>query len=83
VITTYDDDFDRYIDAFVTAIGTVFDQLLSHIKDAPPVPIAEHRDEFLAFVKQNDLSCVRPFYSAYPTLRVNDILTLQKNSEHQ
>jgi hypothetical protein len=78
VITTYDGSFEDYIDAFVNAIGGVFDKLLVHIADAPPLPVTQHRKEFLAFVGKNDLTAVPPFYSAYPTLKVLDILTLQK-----
>ena len=78
VITTYDDSFEAYIDAFVNSIGQVFDQLLVHMKDAPPRPVSEHRKEFLEYVKKNDLKCVS-FYSAYPNLKVLDILTLERD----
>ena len=59
-------------------IGGVFDQLLSHMADAPPLPVSDHRDEFLAYVRRNDLTAIPPFYSAYPRLKVMDILTLDK-----
>jgi hypothetical protein len=81
VITTYDDDFDTYIHSFAKEIGGVFDQLLAHMKDAPPLPVKDHQVEFLKYVKANDLTCEQPFYSAYPTLKVQDILTLQKNAQ--
>ena len=81
VITTYDDSFERYIDAFVDAIGMVFDKLLVHMKDAPPLPVADNRDAFLQYVKRNDIPCVPPFFSAYPDLKVLDILTLQRNQQ--
>ena len=81
VITTYDGEFDLYIEAFVNAIGHVFDQLLAHMENAPPLPVAEHPQEFLAYVQRHDLGCLPPFYSAYPDLKVQDILTLQKNSQ--
>jgi hypothetical protein len=78
VITTYDGSFEDYIDAFVNTIGAVFDQLLAHMADAPPLPVSEHRAEFLDYVRRNDLKAVPPFYSAYPHLKVLDILTLDK-----
>lgn len=78
VITTYDGAFEDYIDAFVNAIGDVFDRLLVHIADAPPLPVSGHRKEFLEFVRKHDLAPIPPFYSAYPQLKVLDILTLQK-----
>jgi hypothetical protein len=81
VITTYDGSFEDYIDAFVNTIGPVFDQLLSHMADAPPLPVSDHRKEFLAYVQKNDLKAIAPFYSAYPTLKVQDILTLQNEAK--
>lgn len=78
VITTYDGTFENYIDAFVDAIGGVFDQLLAHMADAPPLPVSANRQKFLEYVKKNDLKGLPPFYSAYPDLKVLDILTLQK-----
>ncbi len=78
VITTYDGSFLEYIDAFVDAIGGVFDQLLAHMADAPPLPVSANRQKFLDYVTKNDLTCLPPFYSAYPDLKVLDILTLQK-----
>ena len=83
VITTYDDDFDVYIDAFINAIGEVFDRLLVHIDGAPPLPVGENRQAFQDFVAQHDLKCMPPFYSAYPELKVLDILTLQKNQRSE
>jgi hypothetical protein len=76
IITTYDDDFDRYIDSFVNAIGLVFDQLLIHIKDAPPLPVQQHPQEFKEFVRKHDLKCEGSLYSAYPEWKVQDLLTL-------
>ena len=80
IITTYDGAFDRYIDAFINEIGDVFDKLFAHIKDAPALPVSENRQQFLDYIHKNDLKCVGPFYSAYPDLKVLDILTLQKGS---
>jgi hypothetical protein len=74
VITTYDGDFERYIMDFVDHIGPVFDRLLQHMVDPPPLPVRAHREEFLAYVRKYDLGCVPPFYSAYPTRPVVDIL---------
>lgn len=78
VITTYDGRFDDYIDAFVNAIGAVFDKLLAHMSDAPPLPVSDNRKAFLDYVRKHDLTGMPPFYSAYPSLKVLDILTLQK-----
>jgi hypothetical protein len=73
VITTYDGDFERYIMDFVDHIGPVFDQLLRHVVDPPPLPVQQHPDAFLDYVRRHDLGCVGHFYSAYPTRSVLDI----------
>jgi hypothetical protein len=73
VITTYDGDFARYIMDFVDHIGPVFDMLLRHMTDPPPLPVQQHPDEFLDYVRRHDLGCLPPFYSAYPTRPVLDI----------
>ena len=74
VITTYDGDFAAYINEFVDHIGDVFNTLLQHVADAPPLPVQAHRQEFLEYVRRHDLGCVPPFYSAYPDRTVLDIL---------
>ena len=74
VITTYDGDFDVYINEFVDHIGEVFDDLLQHVEGAPPLPVQRHREEFLDYVRRHDLRCVPPFYSAYPQRTVLDVL---------
>lgn len=73
VITTYDGSFETYINDFIDAIGDVFNALLAHIGDAPPLPVQQHRAEFLAYVQSHDLRGLEPFYSAYPTATVLDI----------
>ena len=76
VITSYDGDFDVYIKAFTHYVGDIFDALLSHMSDAPPLPVKDNIAKFLAYVKENDRSHDQPLYSAYPTLSVADILGL-------
>jgi hypothetical protein len=73
VITTYDGSFEHYINEFVDEIGDVFNALLAHMSGAPPLPVQKNRDAFMAYVKANDLRCIEPFYSAYPTSTVLDI----------
>jgi hypothetical protein len=46
VITTYDGDFDTYINDFIDEIGDVFNALLEHV-DRTLVPVQSHRTEFL------------------------------------
>ena len=74
IITTYDGLFDKYINDFIDEIGDVFNALLSHMKNAPPLPVQQNREAFLAYVKANDLRGLDPFYSAYPQASVITIL---------
>lgn len=74
VITSYDDSFEDYINDFVNVIGDIFNALLAHMKDAPPLPVQQYRKEFLDYVGKNDLRCEGTFYSAYPSLGVKTIL---------
>jgi hypothetical protein len=73
VITTYDGDFEKYVMDFINEIGDVFNMLLQFIADAPPLPVQEHRLEFVEYVRAHDLPGIT-FYSAYPDLTVLDIL---------
>jgi hypothetical protein len=73
VITTYDGEFDAYINEFVDAIGDIFNALLARMDGAPPLPVQQNRDAFLAYVRTNDFRGIEPFYSAYPTATVLDI----------
>ncbi|MFL6546732.1 MAG: hypothetical protein ACJ8LM_16340, partial [Candidatus Udaeobacter sp.] len=81
VITTFDDDLEVYLDLFISDIGDVFDMVLAHMKDAPPLPVGEHPNEFHDYVRKNNREMVAPFYSAYPDLRVSDILRMRRDSE--
>jgi hypothetical protein len=73
VITTYDGTFEAYINEFIDVIGDVFNALLQRMEGAPPLPVQQNRDAFLAYVKANDLRAIEPFYSAYPAATVLDI----------
>ena len=78
VITSYDGSFETYINEFVNHIGKVFDKILAHVADAPPLPVATHRREFLRYVAEHDVASI-DFYSAYPDLTVLDILALAEH----
>ncbi|HEX2300918.1 MAG TPA: hypothetical protein VHH34_20825 [Pseudonocardiaceae bacterium] len=76
VITTYDGDFATYINEFVNEIGDIFNKLLAHVTDAPPLPVQTYRQEFLEYIQDRDLKAVGTFYSAYPDRTVLDILDM-------
>jgi hypothetical protein len=73
VITTYDGTFEDYINDFIDEIGDIFNALLAHMADAPPLPVQKNRQEFHAYVRANDLRAIEPFFSAYPQATVLDI----------
>lgn len=77
VATTYDGDEDDYFDDFLaspTAVP-VFNQILCHIKDAPPLPVNEHKDDFKKYLREeNGRLPAMLFYSAYPNKTVENIL---------
>jgi hypothetical protein len=81
VITAFDGEFDDYILLFTDELGPVFDAILQHIQDAPPLPVQEHPQEFLDYVRRNNLPTVGPMYSAYPGLTVQDIKRLQNDQD--
>lgn len=74
VITTYDGDFETYINEFVNVIGDIFNKLLALVADAPMLPVQSNRQEFLDYIRAGDLRCVGNFYSAYPNTTVFDVL---------
>src|SRR5271168_5321984 len=71
VITTYDGDFNAYIQAFTNIVGDVFNKLLSCVNPAPPLPVQQNVAAFQAFVTQYNLPT--GLYSAYPNCTVVQI----------
>jgi hypothetical protein len=71
VITAYDGDFNAYIQAFTNLLGDVFNQLLSCVDPAPPLPVQQNVAAFQAFVKANNIPT--GLYSAYPNCTVVQI----------
>lgn len=83
VITTFDGDFDRYIDLFVDEIGDVFNLILPHIKDAPAGDVTkDKRDEFHKFLQDNNVPPAGAMYSAYPDLTVQAIKALKRQASN-
>jgi hypothetical protein len=74
VITSYDGDFEAYINEFINEIGDVFNILMAYVGNGPPLPVQTYRQEFLDYIRAHDFRCVGTFYSAYPDRTVLDIL---------
>jgi hypothetical protein len=74
--TSYDGRFDDYVNDFIEVIGNIFNKLLEHLADAPPLPVQRHRREFIQYVRERDMPTAGGApYSAYPGLSVVRILT--------
>ena len=83
VITTYDNSFSAYIQAFVNqpAIAEFFNNFLMIVDDPDAeglVPVTKNADAFAAFVLKydntNPANAWGQWYSAYPALTVQNIL---------
>jgi hypothetical protein len=79
VLTTeYDGDFNAYILAFIKAIGPLFDVLLSHVIDPPPLPVVAHPNEFIKWVSDHNVPVTGKLITAYPKLTVLAIRNLER-----
>ena len=54
MFSVYDGDFAAYIRDFVSSIGDVFDDIVREVKDPPHLPVREHVDEFIEWVRAHD-----------------------------
>jgi cytochrome P450 len=81
LMTSYDGAFDTYMKNYIEVAGDLFNLMLAHIKDAPPLPVRRYRDEFIAYVEKIDLVSDSPFYSAYGELTVQDILGMGEGAK--
>lgn len=73
--TNYDGDFKRYIQDFIRCLGPVFNALLAECIDPPPLPVEKNPDAFINWIADHNLDSIG-YYSAYPTLSVQDITSL-------
>lgn len=76
LFTTYDGDFDAYIEYFANAVGDLFDTLFEHLADPPPMPVHQHPKEFVAKIRAyngRNAPVGGYLFSAHPTLRVADL----------
>ncbi len=71
VITSYDGDLDTYLAQFCYHLSDLFNTLYVHIDPAPPLPVQEHVQETLDFVRKYNIET--PLYSAYPQCTVLNI----------
>lgn len=72
--SSFDGSLRKYIEDFAKYMGKTFDLLFKHVANAPPMPVAKNVDAFYDWIVANNLP-VTGYYSAYPTLSVQDIRT--------
>jgi len=73
--TIYDGDFRSYMNDFMKFIGPTFDELMKHMKNPAPTPVAKNPEEFIAWAAALQRDPIL-FYSAYPPLGVQDVKAL-------
>jgi hypothetical protein len=79
--TVYDGDFATYVEHFALDAGDLFDLLFEHIEDAPPRPVREHPQEFVALIaRYNRPPAAGYFFSAYPRLEARDITRADRSA---
>lgn len=82
LFTTYDGDFDAYIEHFALQTGALFDRLFEHIEDAPPSPVEQFPKEFVETIRRyNAVPVEGYFFSAYQTQSVAAIQSAAKAAE--
>ena len=65
--TVYDGDLAAYVQHFALSVGDLFDKLFECIEDAPPMPVADFPDDFVAHIQRfNRAPAMGYFFSAYP-----------------
>ena len=89
VITEFDGPLEHYVLDFAIAIDEIFDRILADVARAPPLPIRDHPDAFVAFVRQHNRVRVcgfalpaalkYPIFSAYPDRTVLDIVGARRD----
>jgi hypothetical protein len=72
--TVYDGDFESYVEHFALDAGDLFDLLFEHIEDAPPRPVREHPQEFVALIaRYNRPPAGGYLFSAYPRSETREL----------
>jgi hypothetical protein len=71
LFTFYDGGLDAYIKHFARTVGPLFDTLFECLDGAPPLPVAQHPDEFVDAVRRYNAQPLGNYvFSAYPLASV-------------
>lgn len=85
VVTEFDGPFEPYVLDFAVCIGDIFDRLLERCSPQPTLPLRQHPEKFLDFVRKwnrvpdgtggmHPPEFEYPLFSAYPEKTVLDIV---------
>jgi hypothetical protein len=71
-VSEFDGEFGEHIQGLSQHLGPLFDAIFQNIADPPPCPVQQNAHAFAEWISSHN---VEPwwFYSAYPTLSVQDI----------
>ena len=72
--TAYDGKFEDYMHDFLKYLAPIFNFLNDHVVDPSPSPVEKNAETWIKWAIDRDLEGIG-FYSAYPTLSVQDIRT--------
>lgn len=70
--TAYDGKFEDYMNDFLKYLGPVFNTLMECVDDPSPTPVEKNVDPWLKWTVDHQVEGIG-FYSAYPSLTVQDI----------
>jgi hypothetical protein len=74
VMTVFDGDMGSYLMDFVGVLADVFDAILVYVHGAPPLPVRDHAQAYVEFVKAH--SVPGGVHSAMPDITVMEALRL-------
>jgi cytochrome P450 len=73
MVTTYDGDFDAYVEHFATQVP-LFDEQLVYLEGAPEPPVRKNPKAFVEWVRKHNRAPLGGyFYSAYPLVGAAEI----------
>jgi hypothetical protein len=72
--TAYDGRFEDYMHDFLNYLAPIFNFLNNHVVDPSPSPVEKNAEAWIKWTNERNLPGIG-FYSAYPTLSVQDIRT--------
>jgi hypothetical protein len=74
LITSFDGEFDKYVEDFVNKVGPLFNELFKHLEGGQAVtPVQQNVRAFTDYLKKYDRQSAH-LYSAYPNLSLVQIL---------